>query len=74
TSHERKTILHQEMLDILAANDNAWIAIQEIADRVHQRRIYRKRDGSRVESSQISARIGKYPWLFERLNGRVRSK
>lgn len=70
----KKITLHQEMLDILDSIGNEWLTMQEMADWVNKRSRYCKRDGSQVESNQISARASKYPQFFERLNGKLRRK
>jgi hypothetical protein len=38
----------------------------DLADAINAERRYLKKDGSAMTSSQISARVSKYPRLFER--------
>jgi antitoxin Phd len=41
----------------------------ELADEIYKRRLYLKKDGSKAEYTQIRARCGHYPDMFEALPG-----
>jgi hypothetical protein len=44
----------------------------DLADTINAEGRYQKKDGSPMTSSQISARVSKYPTLFERMDdGRI---
>jgi hypothetical protein len=58
--------LHEAMANVLT--EFGPMHARDIAAEVNKRALYSKRDGSKVESSQISARANKYPELFVRLD------
>jgi hypothetical protein len=64
--------LHAEMVDILSESGGDGLAYQAIADLVNARGVYRKRNGSAVEASQVKLRARNYAKLFEDTDGRVR--
>ena len=70
----RKVTLHEEIRDILIANDNVWMATHEIAAQVNLRGRYRKKDGSEVTDFQIHGRTRNYPQLFDREGRLVQCK
>jgi len=58
---------------IIEINGGEPMTSPDLADTINAEGRYRKKDGSAVTSSQISARVSKYPQLFERAeDGRVR--
>jgi hypothetical protein len=64
--------LHHELAAILRDNGNRWMATSELAHRVNERGIYRKRDGSGVTAFQVHGRTRNYGQLFERDGAKVR--
>jgi len=70
TSH--RMTLHEALAMILKDKDNEWTTVRDLANEVNERELYTKRDGSPVEPSQIHARAGSYPTLFEKDGPRVR--
>ena len=64
--------LHEEIRNILIANDNAWLTTREIAEQVNRRGRYRKKDRSEITDYQIHGRTKNYPHLFERKGSLVR--
>ena len=64
--------LHEEIVDILKEHREEWLKTSEIAVLVNQRGRYRKKDGSEVAASQISARTRKYPEFFDKDGSLVR--
>ena len=64
--------LHDEIERIIELNGREPMTSAEIADTINAEGRYRKEDGSAVTSSQIAARVSKYPQLFGRTeDGRV---
>lgn len=64
--------LHDEIVRIIEINGREPMTSADLADTINAEGRYRKRDGSPMTSSQISARVSKYPTLFERTgDGRV---
>jgi hypothetical protein len=57
--------LHEAIQEVLRANHNAWMTAAEVARAIDRRRLYIRGDGASPPSSQISARINRYPHLFE---------
>jgi hypothetical protein len=68
---ERLT-LHEAMELVLRENENEWMTVRELADAINERGLYEKRDGSRVDPSQIHARANKYQHLFDKDGRRLR--
>jgi hypothetical protein len=62
---ERLT-LHEAMTIVLSDGGNEWMTTRELADEINRRDLYRKRDGSPVESNQIHARAKNYEHLFDK--------
>ena len=69
-----KITLHEEIQDILIANNNVWMTTHEIAAQVNLRGRYRKKDGSEVTDFQIHGRTRNYPKLFDREGQWVRRR
>jgi hypothetical protein len=65
-SESERLALHEAIELILRENGNGWMTTRELADQVNQRQLYRKRDGSPVESNQIHAHTKNYTALFEK--------
>lgn len=57
--------LHQAIVQVLEQS-KCPLTTGEIADVLNARKLYKKGDGSSIKSSQISARIRKYPHLFNK--------
>ncbi|MGH2379784.1 MAG: hypothetical protein ACRDG7_00980 [Candidatus Limnocylindria bacterium] len=60
------------MVDILSEAGGEGLTFKAIADLVNARGVYRKRDGSLVQESQIRLRSRNYATLFEVDAGRLR--
>jgi predicted Zn-ribbon and HTH transcriptional regulator len=56
--------LHETIIRLLKESRHPMTA-QEIADALNENKRYEKRDNSLIKGSQISARVNKYPKLFE---------
>jgi antitoxin Phd len=67
--------LHEAMRIVLSEAENKTMHAAELADEIYRRRLYLKKDGSKAEYTQIRARCGHYPDMFEALPGnRIRLK
>jgi len=67
--------LHEAMRIVLSEAENKTMHAAELADEIYRRRLYLKKDGSKAEYTQIRARCGHYPEMFEALPGnRIRLK
>ena len=61
--------LHEAMRIVLSEAENKTMHAAELADEIYRRRLYLKKDGSKAEYTQIRARCGHYPDMFEALPG-----
>ena len=61
--------LHEAMRIVLSEAENKTMHAAELADEIYKRRLYLKKDGSKAEYTQIRARCGHYPEMFEALPG-----
>ena len=61
--------LHDAMRIVLSEAENKTMHAAELADEIYKRRLYLKKDGSKAEYTQIRARCGHYPDMFEALPG-----
>jgi antitoxin Phd len=61
--------LHEAMRIVLSEAENKTMHAAELSDEIYRRRLYLKKDGSKAEYTQIRARCGHYPELFEALPG-----
>lgn len=67
-----REVLEQNRPAIEAGLRDAERELAELADAINERGLYEKRDGSRVDPSQIHARANKYQQLFEKDGRRLR--
>ncbi|WP_296970676.1 hypothetical protein [Tepidanaerobacter sp. EBM-38] len=63
--------LHEAMRIVLSEAENKTMHAAELADEIYRRRLYLKKDGSKAEYTQIRARCGHYPDMFEALPGNI---
>jgi alkaline phosphatase len=70
-TRERLT-LHQALVVVLTDHANRWMTVRELAKKVNERDLYRKKDGSEVEANQVHARTKNYDKLFEKDGPNVR--
>ena len=61
--------LHEAMRIVLSEAENKTMHAAGLADEIYRRRLYLKKDGSKAEYTQIRARCGHYPDMFEALPG-----
>jgi len=65
--------LHEAIGHVLRDKKNS-MTTQELADGINSRKLYIKKDGSKLERNQISARVSNHPELFVRVDGKIRLK
>ena len=63
--------LHEAMRIVLSEAENKTMHAAELADEIYRRRLYLKKDGSKAQYTQIRARCGHYPDMFEALPGNI---
>ena len=61
--------LHEAMRIVLSEAENKTMHAAELSDEIYRRRLYLRKDGSKAEYTQIRARCGHYPDMFEALPG-----
>ena len=61
--------LHEAMRIVLSEAESKTMHAAELSDEIYRRRLYLKKDGSKAEYTQIRARCGHYPDMFEALPG-----
>lgn len=59
--------LHEAMKIVLLEAEDKTMHAAELADEIYRRRLYLKKDGSKAQYTQIRARCGHYPDMFEAL-------
>lgn len=57
--------LHAAIIKVLQEKMRP-VTVREITDILNERKLYAKKDGSVIETSQVAARINNYPKLFKR--------
>lgn len=71
-SQPRTLTLHKAMAQVLREHGNDPMSAREIADEINLRELYTKRDGSRIEVSQIHARAKNYATQFAKVGSKLR--
>lgn len=61
--------LHKAMQIVLSEAENQTMHASKLADEVYSRRLYLQKNGSKAQYTQIRARCGRYPDLFQALPG-----
>lgn len=61
--------LHEAMKIVLSEAENKTMHAKELADEIYRRRLYLKKDGNKAHYTQVRARCGHYPDMFEVLPG-----
>lgn len=64
--------LHEAIREVLLERGNQWTKVTALTDEINRRSLYRKRDGAKVEASQVHARTSNYGEMFEKDGPRVR--
>ncbi|QCW51001.1 hypothetical protein FE634_12420 [Nocardioides dongxiaopingii] len=58
--------LHEAMVEVLKSDPTGMSRAVHIAAAINERGLYRMQDGRPVEGQQVTARVGRYPHLFDR--------
>ncbi|MGF7186605.1 antitoxin Phd [Desulfitispora alkaliphila] len=66
-----KNTLQEAMKIVLLESEDKAMHAAELADTIFDRKLYLKKDGTKAEYTQIRARCGHYPDLFEALPGNI---
>lgn len=61
--------LQEAMKIVLSEADNKTMHASKLADEIYERRLYLQKNGKKAQYTQIRARCGHYPDLFEALPG-----
>ena len=61
--------LQEAMKIVLSEVDNKTMHASELADEIYKRKLYLQKNGKKAQYTQIRARCGHYPELFEALPG-----
>ena len=69
TSESENLTLHEAMKVVLSKADNYTMHASILADEIYDRRLYLQKNGQKAQYTQIRARCGHYPELFEALPG-----
>ena len=69
TSEVDNLTLHEAMEIVLSEVENGTMHASKLADEIYNRRLYLQKNGKKAQYTQIRARCGHYPELFEALPG-----
>ena len=61
--------LQEAMKIVLSEVDNKTMHASELADEIYKRKLYLQKNGKKAQYTQIRARCGHYPDMFEALPG-----
>jgi len=61
--------LHEAMKIVLSEVDDKTMHASKLADEIYERRLYLQKNGNKAQYTQIRARCGHYPDMFESLTG-----
>lgn len=61
--------LHDAMKIVLSEVENKTMHASELADIIYERRLYVQKNGDKAQYTQVRARCGHYPDMFEALSG-----
>jgi len=61
--------LQEAMKIVLSEVENKTMHASELADEIYKRRLYLQKNGKKAQYTQIRARCGHYPDMFEALPG-----
>src|SRR5690554_5591506 len=61
--------LQEAMKIVLSESDSKTMHASELADEIYKRKLYLQKNGKKAQYTQIRARCGHYPELFEALPG-----
>ena len=61
--------LQEAMKIVLSEDENKTMHASKLADEIYDRRLYLQKNGNKAQYTQIRARCGHYPDMFEALPG-----
>jgi hypothetical protein len=61
--------LQEAMKIVLSEAENKTMHASKLADEIYERRLYLQKNGNKAQYTQIRARCGHYPDMFEALSG-----
>ncbi len=61
--------LQEAMKIVLSGAENKTMHASKLADEIYERRLYLQKNGNKAQYTQIRARCGHYPDMFEALPG-----
>lgn len=61
--------LQEAMKIVLSEAENKTMHASKLADEIYERRLYLQKNGNKAQYTQIRARCGHYPDMFEALTG-----
>lgn len=61
--------LHEAMRIVLSEAADKTMHASDLADEIYKRKLYLQKDGGKAQYTQIRARCGHYPDMFEALKG-----
>lgn len=61
--------LQEVMKIVLSEAENKTMHASKLADEIYERRLYLQKNGNKAQYTQIRARCGHYPDMFEALPG-----
>lgn len=64
-----KYTLHEAMKIVLSEIEDKTMHASDLADEIYKRKLYLQKDGGKAQYTQIRARCGHYPDMFEALKG-----
>lgn len=65
--NNQKKTLRESMIEILSAN-KTFMEAEDIANKINQSEIYRRKNGGLVTASQIKTQARKYQMCFRRID------
>lgn len=69
SSEPENLTLHEAMKIVLSEAENGTMHASQLADEIYNRRLYLQKNGKKAQYTQIRARCGHYPDMFEALPG-----
>ena len=66
---KRNCTLQEAMKVVLSEAENKTMHASKLADAIYERRLYLQKNGNKAQYTQIRARCGHYPDMFEALPG-----
>ena len=61
--------IQEAIKKVLSEADNNTMQASELADEIYKRKLYLQKNGKKAQYTQIRARCGHYPDMFEALPG-----